>query len=178
MADPSRSSPLAHLGLAARIGEADAPVQLGWSQPAGMAIVRGRADRLDLPTVPNTVAGDNPRALWLGPDEWLLVGDIDVAALERDGLMAIDAGHARTVLTVAGAAADVLAKGCSLDFHLDAFPVETCAQSRLARISVLLHRRGAQRFDLYVGRSFAVYAWHWLADAAAANGYAVAGLDQ
>ena len=180
MADPLRVSPLARLGLAARAGEGDAAVRLGWAVPSAMAILRGPPpDRLELPAAPNTVAGEATRALWLGPDEWLLVGAVDVAALERDGAMVVDVGHARAVITVAGEyAVDVLAKGCPLDFDLAAFPVGACAQSRLARTSALLHRRGEARFDLYVGRSFAVYTWQWLADAAAELGHAVAGLDQ
>jgi sarcosine oxidase subunit gamma len=181
MADADRTSPLARLGLAARIEpEADAAVRLGWAQPAAMAVVRGLPpDGLDLPQAPNTVAGGNPRAFWLGPDEWLLAGDVDIAALERRGALVVDVGHARAVLTLAGARAiDVLRQGCPLDFDARAFPVGGCAQSRLAPFSVLLHRCGDDRFDLYVGRSYAVACWQWLVAAAAEYGYAVVGLDQ
>lgn len=181
MADADRTAPLAQLGLAARIErDGDAAVRLGWAQPAAMAIVRGLPpDGLDLPQVPNTVAGDNPRALWLGPDEWLVAGDVDVAALEARGALVVDVGHARAVLTLGGPGArDVLARGCPLDLDTRAFPVGGCAQSRLARLSVLLHRRAVDRFDLYVGRSYAVACWQWLVAAAAEHGYAVTGLDQ
>ncbi|MEQ9639748.1 MAG: sarcosine oxidase subunit gamma family protein [Alphaproteobacteria bacterium] len=178
MAEATRLSPLARLGLAARIGETDAPLRLGWATPAAMLVVRGDppAD-LDLPRDPNTVAGDNPRAFWLGPDEWLLVGDVDRAAL--GDAVAVDVSHARTVITVAGDdAVDLLAKACGLDFDESAFPVDGCAQSKVALTSALLHRTDTDRFELYVGRSYAVYLWQWLADAAAEFGYAVAGLDQ
>lgn len=180
MAETPRLSPLARLGLAARAGEGDAAVRLGWAVPAGMAIVRGAPPaELDLPSAPNTVAGDNPRAFWLGPDEWLLVGDVDVAALRAGGAIAVDVGHARAVITVAGDyAVDLLAKACPLDFDDAAFAVGTCAQSKLALTSAVLYRRGAQRFELFVARSYAVYLWQWLADAADEFGYAVAGLDQ
>ena len=181
MADTDRASPLARLGLAARVQPgANAAVRLGWAQPPAMAIVRGMPpDGVDLPQVPNTVAGGNPRAFWLSPDEWLLVGDVDIAALEARGALVVDVSHARAVLTLAGASATgVLAQGCPLDFAATAFPVDNCAQSRLAAFDILLHRRATDRFDLYVGRSYAVAAWQWLADAAAGIGWSVAGLDQ
>ena len=42
--------------------------------PAGLAVVAA-ALGFPLPEVPNTTTGDGTRtALWLGPDEWLVVG--------------------------------------------------------------------------------------------------------
>jgi sarcosine oxidase subunit gamma len=51
-----------------------------------------------------------------------------------------------------------------------AFPPGSCAQSLIAKASVLIHLlddepgRGPT-FDLYVARSFAHYLWTWLDDA-------------
>jgi sarcosine oxidase subunit gamma len=64
----------------------------------------------------------------------------------------------------------VLAKGCPLDLHPRAFATGNCAQSLLAKASVLIHlpNDDAQRgptFDLYVARSFAHYLFAWLEDA-------------
>jgi sarcosine oxidase, subunit gamma len=84
-----RRSPLAHKSLAARATEAhpDAGVRLGESphrcqidlrgNPADPAFLGAVAGVIggELPTTPNrTAAGNGLSALWLGPDEWLIVG--------------------------------------------------------------------------------------------------------
>ena len=180
MADAPRLSPLARLGLAAQVGKGDAPVRLGWAATTGMVVVRGDPPGgLALPTEPNTVSGENPRAFWLGPDEWLLVGDVDVAEVRAAGAIAVDVSHARTVITIAGDfAADLLSKACSLDFDDSSFPIGSCAQSKVALTSALLYRSDTHRFEIFVARSHAAYLWQWLADAAVEFGFAVAGLDQ
>jgi sarcosine oxidase subunit gamma len=61
-----RRSPLEGVALANGLRELPFLAQLD---------VRTDAPRTSLPTEPNTVAGDATRAaLWLGPDEWLIVG--------------------------------------------------------------------------------------------------------
>ena len=82
-----------------------------------------------------------------------------------------DVTDGRVAFRVAGPSArDVLAKGCPLDLHPRAFPPGRCAQSLLAKASVLIHlvdddpERGPS-FDVYVARSFAQYLWTWLEDA-------------
>ena len=82
-----------------------------------------------------------------------------------------DVTDGRVAFRVAGPSArDVLAKGCPLDLHPRAFPPGRCAQSLLAKASVLIHlvddgpERGPS-FDVYVARSFADYLWTWLEDA-------------
>jgi hypothetical protein len=66
-------------------------------------------------------------ALWLGPDEWLVVGppgggqDLESRFREAAGdepVSVIDVSAQRTTLLVAGPRArDLLAHGCSLDLH-------------------------------------------------------------
>lgn len=131
-----------------------------------------------LPVTPNTSAdGNGVTALWLGPDEWLLVSAREdlapLLARVRQALgglpaAAVDVSDASTVFRLSGPAArDVLAKGCSLDVHPRAFAPGACAQTTLARVSVILHRVGAgSDFDVYAPRSVAEYLGAWLADAA------------
>ena len=62
---------------------------------------------------PNAVAGD---AIWLGPDEWLVLGgrEEDFADLPA----AVDVSANRVCLELSGAgAADVLASAAALDLH-------------------------------------------------------------
>ena len=107
-----------------------------------------------LPVEPNTVGtGGGRAALWLGPDEWLVVGaDGDETAIVRalegaEGwITAVDVSANRTVLELAGPRArEVLAKGCSLDLHPRAFGPGQCAQTALARTQVILEAVGDAR---------------------------------
>ena len=89
-------------------------------------------------------------------------------------------GESRTRIRVSGPKArDLLAKGCPLDLHPEAFGEPgRCAQSHVAKALVVLHliaddpAEGAS-FDIYVLRSFAEYLWCWLEDAAREYGLAV-----
>ena len=123
---------------------------------------------IGLPETPNTAAGG---ALWLGPDEWLLVSGEDrtgplEAALAGQHCAIVDVSEARAVLELSGpGATDVLAAGCRLD--LDPLRPGSCAQTALARAHVLLEPREGGVWRLYVGRSFAAYARAWIEDAIA-----------
>lgn len=115
--------------------------------------------------------------LWLGPAEWLVVSDTQggetlyaslVAALNGIAAAAVDVSDARIVYAVSGPnARHLLAKGCALDLHERVFPAGACAQSLLAKISMLLRRGSAEpSFEVYVARSVRDYAWGWLQSAA------------
>lgn len=138
---------------------------------------------LPLPTEPGTSARCGElTVLWLGPDEWLLVGPPGTEReLEARLRSAIGAGHAsavdvsaqRTTLLVAGPRArDLLALGCALDLHPRSFGEGNCAQTMLARAQVVLLGRdpgegdgGAPAFWVLVRASFAAYLVDWLIDA-------------
>lgn len=132
-----------------------------------------------LPVIPNTVAakGDR-RALWLGPDEWLIVGpDGQQAALEqalRNGLNGalgsiVDVSANRTVLEIRGPKArELLAHGVPIDLDARSLASGRCAQTLLAKAQVIIERISEDpTFHLYVRSSFASYAADWLLDAAA-----------
>lgn len=139
----------------------------------------GLALGLPLPLEPDTVvrAGELT-ALWLGPDEWLLVGppggarELESRIREAAGeehISVTDVSAQRTTVLVAGASArDLLAHGCSLDLHPRAFGPGRCAQTTLGRTQVVLVAReepGAG-FWVLVRSSFAGYLADWLLDAA------------
>lgn len=137
-----------------------------------------RAEPVDgLPTQPNTV-GERAGAsvLWLGPDEWLLVGEEGSGLTERGlraelgeaALAVTDVSGQRTVLELRGPGArDVLEQGCSLDLHPRHFGPGQCAQALLARADVILWQTEADppAYRLLVGCSFAPYLAAWLRDA-------------
>jgi sarcosine oxidase subunit gamma len=131
-----------------------------------------------LPLDPNAAWEDGPRAaLWLGPDEWLILGPPgDGAAIVSElraalaGVhhSAVDVGANRVALEISGPRSkEVLSKGCSLD--LDArggWTPGRCAQTLLARVPVILQER-AETTGILVRPSFADYLVDWLIDAAA-----------
>lgn len=131
----------------------------------------------DIPTKPNVSITFPPRAaLWLGPDEWLLVGDpgIEMSMIPRlrKGLhgfhsTVVDVSDSRAVLELSGIRSrELLAKGCSLDLHPRAFRPGDCAQTNVARANVILQQfNGAPTWFLYVRISFANYLASWLLDA-------------
>jgi len=126
--------------------------------------VRG-APPAAFPVVPNTTAEMNGRTvLWLGPDEWLVLGGRE--ADFPHSAAAVDVSANRVVLELAGDdAADVLAQGCSLDLHPSVFAPGDCAQTLVGRAQVILFRPDEHRFLVLVRPSFAAYLRAWLEDA-------------
>ncbi|MEV6742395.1 sarcosine oxidase subunit gamma family protein [Streptomyces sp. NPDC051104] len=131
-----------------------------------------------LPTAPSTFVGtDEVEALWLGPDEWLLVAPPGAGAQLQDALRAAigdgfgtvtDVSAQRTTLCVSGSLAqEVLARGCAIDLHPQVSPLGTCVQTRLAQAGVILLVRDdtATCVRLLVRSSFAPYVASWLVDA-------------
>jgi sarcosine oxidase subunit gamma len=114
-------------------------------------------------------------ALWLGPDEWLLIAppaetDAATAALAaalRDlPHSLVDVSHRQGALGVGGAlAVTLLAAGCPLDLDASAFPPGMCTRTMLAKAEVVLWRTGADSFRLEVWRSFLDYVAAFLAEA-------------
>ena len=126
-----------------------------------------------LPIVPNTFTAGEHTIYWLGPDEWLLATapgeEKEIAAhLEKSlagqccSLVDLSGGQIR--LRLAGNhVREVLAKGCTLDLHPRSFEVGRCAQTTLAKTSMLIALiDDVPTFDVIVRRSFAEYAARWL----------------
>ncbi len=119
---------------------------------------------------PNRVASAGRRAiLWLGPDEYLVVGpDGDGVLGELAGESVVDVSANRTTIELAGPhARDILEKGMSIDLHPRAFGPGRCAQTLLARAQVILRQVDDEpTYHVLVRGSFAPYLAAWLADAA------------
>ncbi|HVS04565.1 MAG TPA: sarcosine oxidase subunit gamma family protein [Candidatus Dormibacteraeota bacterium] len=149
------------------------------SKAAGLMQQLESALGFALPVVPNTAASrEDRRALWLGPDEWLVLGsDSQHEALEqalRNGLNGalgsiVDVSANRTLLEIRGTKArDLLAHGVPIDLDPRSFGPGCCAQTLLAKAQVIVERRDEETaFHLYVRSSFASYLANWLLDAAA-----------
>ena len=198
-----RQSPLTHLKLAARGGAAaDAAVVLAERPFRACVNLRGETEAPFLGAIeqafgfvlplnaPETAAERGLEALWLGPNEWLIVGpDPDGAggarlasrfqhALDGHHAAVTDVTESYSVIGVWGARArDLLQKGTGLDLHARSFQPGHVAQTALAHADVIIHQIGPLAYDLYVRRSFAEYLWLWLEDAGMEYGVAVGSSD-
>jgi sarcosine oxidase, subunit gamma len=131
-----------------------------------------------LPLAPNTVSqGAGLTALWLGPDEWLIItppdGESAIVASVESALGDIhssitDQTGGQTMIRITGPSArDLLAKGCTLDLHPKVFGPGRCAQTMVAKaMATIMYIDDSPTLDLVVRRSFAGYVHAWLQDAA------------
>ena len=139
-----------------------------------------------LPIIANTAASSptgESHVLWLGPDEWLIVGPSGSAAATETVIRAaaagslvtsVDVSDNRVGLEVAGRdARALLAFGCALDLDPRHFRPGSCAQTMVARAGVIiwaLADEPSPTFRLLVRPSFAPYLEAWLRDAEAGLG--------
>lgn len=163
-----RGAELAALPPAARFSLRLSPAAIGPAEAAvGLALPRDPCR--------SSSKGEHA-ALWLGPDEWLLLAPeaegpnilaVLGAALEGRPYALVDISHRQIGLAVTGPdAASVLNAGCPLDLDLAAFPVGACTRTLLEKAEIVLWRRSGEAFRLEVWRSFASYAWSFLQAAA------------
>ena len=147
----------------------------------GRALVRLRvplaaaaqaAARLDLPVEPLSSRGEAPSALWVAPDQWLLIDDTASSSNIIEGVRArlgtvlhsaTDASDALACFLVAGPAArSLLAMGSGVDFDKRSFEPGKCVRTRFAKLAVLIRAIEADRFELYFDSSAAEYLEQWL----------------
>ncbi|MGY6708804.1 MAG: sarcosine oxidase subunit gamma [Rhizobiaceae bacterium] len=147
--------------------------RLSLRAPAASRAPLSKSLGLTLPDRPKTSSSKGERhALWLGPDEWLvidekqsdLLGACDpVSALHA----AVDVSHRNTAILVSGTGAEaVLSAGCPQDLAPAAFPVGACSRTVLGKVEVVLYRTAADGFRVEVWRSFSDYAFTLLREAA------------
>jgi sarcosine oxidase subunit gamma len=153
------------------------------ANPNGADIMQRLASTLGfaLPVLPNTTTSQNDRrALWLGPDEWLVVApDAQQETLQyalRNGLdgafgSIVDVSASRAALEICGARArELLAHGVSIDLDARSFGPDRCAQTLLAKAQVVIENRDGSAFHVYARTSFARYVADWILDTANGTG--------
>jgi sarcosine oxidase, subunit gamma len=157
-------SPLAE--RAADLARIDAR-ELAFLSQVDVRVEPASAATLGFPTDPNTARTSGGRdVLWLGPDEWLIVGAPGAAGAIQDELQASIAGLHRSVVDVSANRAvmelagpsrhDLLSSACPIDLHPRSWGDGRCAQSVFGAAQVLLQEReGTTR--LFVRPSFADY---------------------
>lgn len=146
--------------------------------PRGSVAALSKALGLALPARPKTSAREGSRAaLWLGPDEWLVI-DTGVQDSGADGPgealagvgafhSAVDVSHRNVGILVSGRGAEAtLAAGCPQDLSLSAFPVGACSRTVMGKIEVVIWRMDEEAFRVECWRSFSDYALTFLSEAA------------
>ncbi len=123
-------------------------------------------------------AGEGVRraAIWLGPDEWLIIaagadpaplGEMLESVLDGTAHSLVDVSHRQIGLIASGpAAARALNAGCPLDLDPCAFPVGMATRTLFDKAEIVLWRRAQTTFDVEVWRSFAPHVAASLAEAA------------
>jgi sarcosine oxidase, subunit gamma len=163
---------------------ADAALLVSDVPPCVRLILRGRAAAVEaaaevlgfaLPVMPSrAVVAGGRSALWLGPDEWLilaalsdLVGVALGQAMQGVAHALVDVGHRQVGFELSGSAvAEVLNSGCPLDLDDAAFPVGMCTRTVFGKSEIVLWRVADETFRVEVVRSFAPYVRALLVEAA------------
>lgn len=153
--------------------------------PAVRLAVRGGGDAvptigdafgLALPTDACTSTSNAARAaLWLGPDEWLLIapegempvlGDWMADAIGETPTSIVDVSDRNIGIEVKGMnAAEAINGFCPLDLGVQAFPVGMCTRTIFGKAEIVLWRTAADVFRIEVWRSFAPYVLGCLEEA-------------
>ena len=141
--------------------------------PEASVAALSKALGVTLPTTPKTSATKAGRtALWLGPDEWLVIDEAGkdpladcakVTALHS----AVGISHRNVAFSVTGpAAAAAINGGCPQDLSLEAFPVGAASRTILGKSEIVLLRSGPDAFRVECWRSFSDYVFTLLSEAA------------
>ncbi|MGB7739751.1 MAG: sarcosine oxidase subunit gamma family protein [Steroidobacteraceae bacterium] len=128
----------------------------------------GQGLGLALPTIACRAAVSSPRAaLWLGPDETLLlVPESEATSVAADLAAAlgvlphslVDVSHRQVTLELSGPHAEwLLGAQCPLPLDSRAFPVGMCTRTVFAKAEIVLWRSATETFRMEVARSFTQY---------------------
>ncbi|NTJ44054.1 sarcosine oxidase subunit gamma family protein [Agrobacterium larrymoorei] len=159
-----------------------ASVSLKTAAPAFRISLRAKAEAVEalsqalelaLPQRPKASATSGLRsALWLGPDEWLVIDQGESNLLDAlsgvSGLFsATDVSHRNTAIIVSGPGAETaINAGCPQDLSLAVFPVGACSRTIFGKAEVVLLRVADDTFRVECWRSFAHYVFGLLDEGA------------
>ncbi len=169
---PARSNPLdgrLAAGPDVQVMHAAPAIRTSLRVPEKSVSAVSKALGLTLPGKPKSSFAKGTRAaLWLGPDEWLVLdeGDADpIGSLVKTRVphCAVDISHRNTAITVTGANAEAaLAAGCPQNLGAKSFPVGACSRTVLGKAEVVLWRTDAKEFRIECWRSFSTYVFDFL----------------
>ncbi|MEI9430887.1 sarcosine oxidase subunit gamma [Mesorhizobium sp. Cs1299R1N3] len=141
--------------------------------PEASVAALSKALGLTLPRQPKTSASKGGRtALWLGPDEWLVIDEAGkdpladcakVSALHSS----VGISHRNIAISVTGPAAEAaINSGCPQDLSLEVFPVGAASRTILGKAEIVLSRTADEAFRVECWRSFSDYVFTFLSEGA------------
>lgn len=150
------------------------PTPLSASEPFYRWSVRARPeDRraletlfdLEFPTTPlRAFQNQAGSALWLGPDEWLVLLRQHRSLETSVPCSIVEVTNRNVGIDLHGPnAALTLNSGCPLDLSDKAFPVGACTRTLYAKAEIILWRRESH-YHVEVWRSFYPYLWTLLSN--------------
>jgi len=158
---------------AARVTVLPPAERISLRAPAGSVAAISKSLGLALPAKPKTSASKAGRtALWLGPDEWLVIDEAGKSPIEDCAKVkalhsAVDISHRNVALAVSGPGAEAtLNAGCPQDLSLVAFPVGAASRTILGKVEIVLLRTAPDAFRVECWRSFSDYVFEFLGEAA------------
>ena len=128
-----------------------------------------------LPIQPNTyVKNDNVKAIWLGPNEWLITNNQNLYKKLKNEIGDIqasvtDVSENRTVIRISGEQIfKLLSKFLVLDLEKNLPDESSCAQTLFVKVPVLLVRNNNEKqipeIDIFTNRSHANYIYNLIVD--------------
>ena len=128
-----------------------------------------------LPIQPNTyVKNDNVKAIWLGPNEWLITNNQNLYKNLKNEIGDIqasvtDVSENRTVIRISGDQIfKLLSKFLVLDLEKNLPDESSCAQTLFVKVPVLLVRNNNEKqipeIDIFTNRSHAKYIYNLIVD--------------
>lgn len=169
---PAATSAISYQALLAgwRTGLAIVNLRGNAEDPAFRAAV-SRVLKLELPIQPcSSVADAVHRLVWVGPDDWFVIGPKGQASAIEAQLRTALAGMHHAVTDVSGGytvlhlsgtpVREVLAQGCPLDLHPRVFGPGSSAGSLFFKASIWLWQTDeAPTYEVLVRSSFRGYFW-------------------
>ena len=143
----------------------------------------GKNLNMILPTIANTsTLGETLTALWLSPDEWMVISnetvkeDINTYKVENDLINNISKANLGAVTDVSdqfvminikgNKVFDLLATGSPFNFNEFKNKKGSVVQTILSHIDVIIHLTEINEVNLLVRRSFSQHLYSWLTDSA------------
>ena len=143
----------------------------------------GKNINIILPIEANTSSSsDNYTAIWLSPDEWMIVSnntvnkennDYEIEELLFNKISKTNLGSVTDVsdqfvmINLKGEKIfDLLSTGCPFDFADFKLKKGSVAQTLLAQIDVIIHHNEINSVNLFVRRSFSEHLMSWINDSA------------
>lgn len=175
MSDPV--TPLSGASFAGSAEISEAPLQAmislrGNLTDAHLAIAVKAVTGASVPQTRRATFGKTGTALWMSPDELLLVtdytqADFSVATLKAKlkgtHFMATNVSDARAMFAVSGKGArEALAKGAPIDLSREAFVAGDMRRTRIGQVAAAIWMTDDESFRLVCFRSVAQYMFEWL----------------